>query len=261
MNFKSLIPKLLFLSCLALVAGALWAQVGEPKADEKPAKTPAKTNDYHRLRREMVENQIVKKGITDKRLLKAFGKVKRHLFVKEELRKDAYKGLTLDIGEDQTITEPYVVAIMTFAVALGNNKKILEIGTGSGYHAAILAELVKEVYTIELYDKLGKRAKKKLDSLGYRNITFKIGDGYKGWKKYAPYDGIIVTCSEDHIPQPLFDQLAVGGRMIIPVTYSTKNSSKVQELVLIEKDGEGNLKKKYLIPVQIVPLIRGKDER
>jgi protein-L-isoaspartate(D-aspartate) O-methyltransferase len=212
--------------------------------------------DFFMLRKKMIDEQIAARGITEKRLLNAFSKVERHLFVKSEFRKDAYKDSPLDIGEGQTISEPYIVAIMTYAVAPGKDKKVLEIGTGSGYHAAILAELVKNVYTIELIEKLGKEAKDRLDSLGYKNIEFKIGDGTEGWEKYAPYDGIIVTCSEDHIPPPLINQLAVGGRMIIPVSYS----SKVQELILIEKDSKGNLKKTNLIPVQFVPLIRGKDE-
>jgi protein-L-isoaspartate(D-aspartate) O-methyltransferase len=216
----------------------------------------AEEPDYFKLRKKMTDEQIAGRGITDKRLLNAFLKVKRHMFVKPELRKDAYNDSYLDIGEGQTISEPYIVAIMTYAVAPEYNKKVLEIGTGSGYHAAILAELVKNVYTIELIEKLGKEAKKRLDSLGYKNIKFKIGDGTKGWEKYAPFDGIIVTCPEDHIPPPLINQLAVGGRMIIPVSYSFK----VQELILIEKESNGNLKKTNLIPVEFVPLIRGKDE-
>lgn len=212
--------------------------------------------DFFLLRKKMIDEQIAGRGITEKRLLNAFLKVERHLFVKPEFRKDAYNDSPLDIGKGQTISEPYIVAIMTYAVAPNHNKKVLEIGTGSGYHAAILAELVKNVYTIELIEKLGIEARNRLDSLGYKNIEFKIGDGTEGWGKYAPYDGIIVTCSEDHIPPPLINQLAVGGRMIIPVSYS----SKVQELILIEKDSKGNLKKTNLIPVQFVPLIRGKDE-
>jgi protein-L-isoaspartate(D-aspartate) O-methyltransferase len=214
-------------------------------------------DDFFALRKKMIEEQIAARGITEKRLLDAFLKVERHLFVKPELRKKAYNDSFLDIDEGQTISEPYIVAIMTYAVAPEYDKKVLEIGTGSGYHAAILAELVKNVYTIELIDALGKKAKKRLDSLGYKNIKFKIGDGFKGWQEYAPYDGIIVTCPEDHIPTPLIDQLAVGGRMIIPVSYS----SKVQELILIEKDAGGELKKTNLIPVQFVPLIRGKDDQ
>jgi protein-L-isoaspartate(D-aspartate) O-methyltransferase len=209
--------------------------------------------DYTAQRKQMVDEQIFHRGITDKRVLDAFFNVKRHLFVKEELRDRAYDDVTLDIGEDQVVSRPYIVAIMTYAVAPDNNKKVLEIGTGSGYHAAVLAELTKSVYTIELLEPLANKARKQLDSMGYKNIEFKIGDGYKGWEKYAPYDGIIVTCSEDHIPQPLINQLAVGGRMIIPVRYA----HNIQELILLEKDGRGQLKKTHLIPVQAVPLIRG----
>jgi len=222
-----------------------------------PGLTVAEEPDYSALQTKMVKEQIEGRGITDIRVLNAFMKVKRHIFVKPEFRKDAYNDSPLDIGEGQTISEPYIVAVMTLAVTPTPGKKVLEIGTGSGYHAAILAELVKNVYTIEVIEKLGKDAQKRLDAMGYKNIKFKIGNGYEGWEQYAPYDGIIVTCSEDHIPLPLIEQLAVGGKLIIPVSYSTK----VQELILIEKDSNGELKKKYLIPVQFVPLIRGKDEQ
>lgn len=214
------------------------------------------TIDFTLLRKQMVEEQIFHRGITDKRVLNAFSNVKRHLFVKKELWDKAYDDVTLDIGEDQVVSRPYIVAVMTYAVAPDNNKKVLEIGTGSGYHAAVLAELTKYVYTIELLEPLAKKAKKHLDSMGYRNIKFKIGDGYEGWEEYAPYDGIIVTCSEDHIPQPLINQLAVGGRLIIPVRYALN----MQELILLEKDNKGQLKKTHLIPVQAVPLIRGSEK-
>ena len=212
--------------------------------------------DYSVLRKQMVEEQIFHRGIADKRVLNAFLNVKRHLFVKKELRDKAYDDVTLDIGEDQVVSRPYIVAVMTYAVAPDNNKKVLEIGTGSGYHAAILAELTKYVYTIELLEPLAKKAKKRLDSMGYKNIKFKIGNGYEGWEEYAPYDGIIVTCSEDHIPQPLINQLAVGGRLIIPIRYALN----MQELILLEKDSKGQLKKTHLIPVQAVPLIRGSEK-
>lgn len=233
-----MIPALIF-SCL--LTGLL--QAGEP--------------DYALLQKKMVEEQIAGRGITDQRLLTAFEKVKRHLFVKPALHARAYEDSPLDIGEGQSISEPYIVAVMTAAVAPTPGKKVLEIGTGSGYHAAILAELVKNVYTIELIEKLGKDAQSRLDAMGYKNIQFKIGDGYNGWEQYAPYEGIIVTCSEEYIPEPLIKQLAVGGRLIIPVRYS----SKVQELIMIEKEEDGELKKTYLIPAQFVPLIRGNEER
>ncbi|UCH92408.1 MAG: protein-L-isoaspartate(D-aspartate) O-methyltransferase [Candidatus Aminicenantes bacterium] len=212
--------------------------------------------DYSLQQKQMVEEQIFRRGITDTRLLNAFLNVKRHLFVKPELRSKAYGDFPLDIGEGQFVCRPYIVAIMTYAVVPESNKKILEIGTGSGYHAAVLAGLAKYVYTIERIESLAKQAKKRLDSMGYKNIKFKIGDGYEGWKEYAPYDGIIVTCAEDHIPQPLINQLAVGGRMIIPVRYA----HNMQELILLEKDSKGQLKKTHLIPVQMVPLIRGSEK-
>ena len=208
-------------------------------------------------RKNMIESQILSRGITDKRLLGAFLKVKRHLFVKPELRVRAYLDSPLAIGEGQTINKPYIVAIITHLIAPAYNKKILEIGTGSGYHAAILAELAKEVYTIEIKDKLASKAIKRLKALNYSNITFKIGDGYHGWKEHAPYDGIIVTGSIDHIPSPLIKQLAIGGRMVIPISYS----SEVQELILIEKQKGGQIKRINLIPVQFVPLIRGENEK
>lgn len=212
--------------------------------------------DYFLLRKNMVDKQILKRGITDKRLINAFMKVKRHLFVKEKFRKDSYGDFSLEIGEGQSIDRPYVVAMMTYVIAPDFDKKVLEIGTGSGFHAAILAELVKEVFTIENRPLLAKKAKRLLGSLGYKNIKFKIGDGALGWKAYAPFDGIICTYSPDHIPPDLLKQLAVNGRMIIPVSYS----SKVQEFILIEKDASGNLKRTNLIPVPFVPHIRGKDE-
>ncbi|MCK5056203.1 MAG: protein-L-isoaspartate(D-aspartate) O-methyltransferase [Candidatus Aminicenantes bacterium] len=205
----------------------------------------------------MIEKQIVERGITNERIINAFLKVKRHLFVKPGFRDKAYADSPLDIGEDQVINRPYIVAMMTYVIAPGYNKKVLEIGTGSGFHAAILAELVKEVYTIEIEEKLAKRAKETLSEQGYRNIKFKTGDGSLGWEEYAPFDGIICTYSPDHIPPRLLEQLAIGGRMIIEVSHS----SKVQEFILIEKDNKGALKRTNLIPVQFTPLIRGKNEK
>lgn len=208
--------------------------------------------DFKSRRKKMVKEQIVSRGITDKRLVNAFLKVKRHLFVKKKVRDLSYGDFSLEIGEGQSIDRPYIVALMTYVIAPDYNKKVLEIGTGSGYHAAILAELVKKVYTIEKRPALAMKAKKLLLSLGYKNIGFKIGDGSFGWKENAPYDGIICTFSPDHIPPALLDQLAVGGRMIIPVSYS----SKVQEFILIEKESSGKLKRTNLIPLPYVPNIR-----
>ncbi len=211
-------------------------------------------DSFELKRKEMVENQIKKRGIIDKRIVDAFLKVKRHLFVPAEYIFQAYDDKPLPIGYGQTISQPYIVAIMTYVIAPDYNKKVLEIGTGSGYQAAILAEIVKEVYTIEIKKEIADKAKSRLIKMGYKNIKFKTGDGYLGWKEYAPFDGIIVTCSPDHIPPPLIEQLAVGGKMVIPVRYT----SNVQELILIEKSRDNKLKRTNLIPVQFVPLIRSR---
>lgn len=208
----------------------------------------------------MVEEQIYKRGITDSKILNAFRSVNRHLFVKPEFIDQAYGDKILPIGEgvsESTISSPYYLAIMTLVIAPNSQKKVLEIGTGSGYLSAILAELSKEVYTIEIFEDLSRAAQQRIKQLGYKNIKFKIGDGYEGWMEHQPYDSIIVTCSPDHIPQPLIQQLAVGGRMVIPVSYSTNS----QELILIEKEMDGNLKKTNLISAKFVPLIRGKSDK
>ncbi len=210
--------------------------------------------DYLNMRKTMVEEQIIRRGITNKRVIAAFLKVKRHLFVDKRFRKKSYEDSALAIGEGQVIDRPYIVAMMTYVIAPDYNKKVLEIGTGSGFHAAILAELVKNVFTIENKPSLSKKAEKLLNKLGYKNIKFKIGDGAFGWKENAPFDGIICTYSPDHIPPNLLKQLVTGGKMIIPVSYS----SKVQEFILIEKTGDGTFKRTILIPVQFTPFIRGK---
>ncbi len=211
--------------------------------------------DYTSLRREMVEAHIRGRGIVDQRILRAFDQVERHLFVPGKYRHLAYQDTPLPIDEGQSISQPYIVAIMTHVIAPDAAKRILEIGTGSGYQAAILAELVNEVYTIEINEKLAASSKNLLLKLGYKNISFKTGDGYLGWPEQAPFDGIIVTCAPDMIPQPLIDQLAPGGRMVIPVRYA----SSVQDLILIEKTAYGRLKRTNLMPVQFVPLIRGRN--
>jgi len=208
-------------------------------------------------REKMIKEQILERGITDPRLLNALLKVKRHLFVGPAFQADAYGDFPLPIEEGQTISQPYIVAIMTTVIAPDYKKKVLEIGTGSGYQAAVLAELAREVYTIEINPKLARKSKELLKSLGYRNIRCRTGDGYLGWPEAAPFDGIIVTCAPDHIPPPLIEQLAVGGRMVIPISYSTT----VQDLLLVEKLANGKLKKTNLIPVLFVPLIRGGDAR
>jgi len=198
-------------------------------------------------RNNMVKTQIQARGIEDTRVLTAMFDVRRHLFVPVENRRMAYSDRPLPIGEGQTISQPYIVAIMTELLQLDRDDKVLEIGTGSGYQAAILAEIAKEVYTIEIIEILAKNSAKLLDELGYKNITVKCGDGYQGWSKHAPFDGIIVTCAPPEIPQPLIEQLAEGGRMVIPV------GEFYQELILIEKT-EGKIIEKSIIPVRFVPM-------
>lgn len=173
---------------------------------------------YSQSRQLMVENQLKGRGIEDEFVLNAMGKVPRHEFVDEAIRDEAYNDYPLGIGEGQTISQPYIVALMTQLLELTGEEKVLEIGTGSGYQAAILAEIVKEVYTIEIYESLSLKAQELLKRLGYDNIKFKIGDGYYGWEEEAPFDAIIVTCAPDHVPPPLLEQLhPEHGRMVIPV--------------------------------------------
>ena len=221
---------------------------------------PAARNSFPDLRRQMVQEQIKDRGIIDPQVVGAFMAVKRHLFVPPELRDFAYTESQLYFTESQAMARPYFVAIMTLALDPSPGKKMLDIGTGTGYLACILSRMVKTVYTIEIQKELSLKAQRLVARLGYDNIRFKIGDGYEGWAEHAPFDGIIMTCPDDHIPQALIDQLAAGGRMVIPVSYS----QVVQELVLIRKMKDGSLKKTNILPVpdRFKPIIRNKqDER
>lgn len=202
---------------------------------------------FAQARKEMVESQLKGRDITDKRVLAAMEKVERHRFVPADDRSAAYEDRPLEIGEGQTISQPYIVALMTQLLKLKGNEKVLEIGTGSGYQAAVLAELAREVYTIEIVEPLGKAAEARLKEMGYTNVSVRLGDGYLGWPEKAPFDGIIVTCAPDKIPQPLIAQLADGGRMVIPV------GTRSQELVLVEKRG-GKITQKNVVPVMFVPM-------
>ena len=206
--------------------------------------------DLYRLARErMVETQIKARGIKDERVLKAMLKVPRHLFVDEALRDQAYGDFPLPIGEGQTISQPYIVALMTEALELKGNERVLEVGTGSGYQTAILAELALWVYTIERFPTLLERAKKVLTELGYKNISFKLDDGTLGWKEVAPFDAIIVTAASPDIPPPLVEQLSEGGRIVIPV-----GDEFSQTLIKGVKKG-GKLHTKALEPVRFVKLV------
>ncbi|MCM8782921.1 MAG: protein-L-isoaspartate(D-aspartate) O-methyltransferase [Candidatus Omnitrophica bacterium] len=205
--------------------------------------------DFSILREEMVKQQIEKRGIKDRRVLEAMLKVERHKFVPPSMRIHAYEDRPLPIGEGQTISQPYIVALMTELLELKPTDKVLEIGTGSGYQAAILAELVKEVYTIEIIDSLAKKAEDLLRELGYKNIKVKIGDGYFGWPQESPFDAIIVTCAADKIPPVLVEQLKEGGRMVVPV------GEFFQSLKLVIKKGS-EIIIRDIIPVAFVPMIR-----
>ena len=204
---------------------------------------------YLHRRMNMVSTQVIARGITDERVIQAMRKVERHLFVPEEYAHRAYDDDPVPIGYGQSISQPYIVAFMTELLKLDSTDRVLEIGTGSGYQAAILAEICKSVYTIELIPQLANRAKNLLAELGYKNLFVKAGDGYKGWPEYAPFDAIIVTCAPTHIPRPLEKQLKEGGRMIIPV-----GEKYVQELVLLEKK-DGRLRRRNVLPVTFVPMV------
>jgi protein-L-isoaspartate(D-aspartate) O-methyltransferase len=199
-------------------------------------------------RTQMVAEQIVARGITDTRVLKAMRDVPRHEFVPEGVRLNAYRDHPLPIGYRQTISQPYVVALMTEKLELSHDERVLEIGTGSGYQAAVLSGLVEDVYTIEIVKELANRAKGDLARLGYHNVHVRSGDGYRGWPEHAPFDAIIVTAAPDHIPQPLIDQLAVGGHMIIPV------GDRNQQLMVLRRTAEGVVERERVIDVRFVPM-------
>lgn len=208
-------------------------------------------DDYIEKRQNMVVSQLKSRDIVDSKVLQAMLTVPRHKFVDEHIRESAYNDYPLSIGEGQTISQPYIVALMTQLLELKEGEKVLEIGTGSGYQAAVLAEIVEEVYTVEIYESLSKRSEKLLMDLGYQNIKFKVGDGYRGWEEHAPYDAIIVTCAPDHVPPSLLQQIKDdGGRIVIPVG----GIWMVQTLMEIEKI-EGKIKSKGIIGVRFVPMI------
>jgi protein-L-isoaspartate(D-aspartate) O-methyltransferase len=214
----------------------------------------AAETDFNAARQRMVRQQLTApdRGITDARVLAAMGKVRRHEFVPATLQAQAYEDHPLPIGYDQTISQPFIVAFMTEKFEPKPTDKVLEIGTGSGYQAAVLAELVREVYTIEIVEPLARRAEADLKRLGYTNVTVRSGDGYKGWPEAAPFDAVMVTCAPEHVPQPLVDQLKEGGRMIIPV-----GPVGDQKLYLLRKRGD-KVERQAVLPVRFVPMTGGK---
>src|SRR5438093_1732633 len=211
---------------------------------------PAPASDFAAERQRMVQQQLMTRGINDARVLAAMAKVPREEFVGPDSRAASYEDGPLPIGYGQTISQPYIVAFMTEQLRPKPSDRVLEIGTGSGYQAAILAELVADVYTIEIVEPLAKNAEATLQRLNYRNVHVKAGDGYSGWPEHAPFDAIIVTCAPDHVPQQLTDQLKDGGRMVIPV-----GERFAQQLYLLEKQN-GRLRESAVLPVRFVPMTR-----
>jgi protein-L-isoaspartate(D-aspartate) O-methyltransferase len=272
------LPSWPWLAALLLAGAAVWLWAGRPNlagrqaagvegteglvsppADAKPKRdlTPAEAGrerEWARQRERMVERDLRGRDIRDRRVLAAMGKVPRHEFVPGRVARLAYADHALPIGQEQTISQPYVVALMTQAADPQPRHKVLEVGTGSGYQAAVLAELVAEVYTVELVPALAREAAARLRRLGYRNVYARAGDGYLGWPKAAPFDAILVTCGADHVPGPLWEQLEPGGKMVIPVGPPDRMWLRV-----LTKGGDGKERSRDLIPVRFVPLRRQGD--
>lgn len=210
--------------------------------------TPAAQDPDAAARAKMVETQIAARGVRNPRVLAAMRDVPRHLFVEDAQKTHAYDDGPLPIGGKQTISQPYIVALMSELLDLTPNERVLEIGTGSGYQSAVLARLAGHVYSIEIIPELAKQSAERLRRLGFTNVTLREGDGYRGWPEYAPFDGIIVTAAPERIPQPLLDQLAPNGRMVIPV------GGFFQELKVFKKDSSGKITEQDIIPVRFVPM-------
>ena len=228
------------------------------------AATPAHSDKYTQARqyllneieRDVQETSLyLDKEALDPRVMAVIGRVPRHEFVPANQRSNAYRNRPLPIGHGQTISQPYIVALMTDLIEPQPDHRVLEIGTGSGYQAAVLAELTGQVYSIEIIEELGEQATKRLARLGYDNVSVRLGDGYYGWEEHAPFDTIVVTAAASHVPPPLVEQLKPGGRMVIPVG----SRFLTQQLVLIEKQQDGQLITQQLLPVRFVPLTGGHD--
>lgn len=211
--------------------------------------TLMQVDSFTDLRNYMVERQIAARGVRDPRVLAAMRKVPRHRFIEPKYQPEAYDDHPIPIGYGQTISQPYIVAYMVEQLKLGARSRVLEVGTGCGYQAAVLGEIATEVYTVEIVAALAQCAKGILADLGYRNVVVREGDGYGGWPEHAPFDGIVVAAAPDHVPKALVDQLAVGGRLVIPVGGSD------QEIRVITKRAKG-IDEERLIPVRFVPLVR-----
>jgi protein-L-isoaspartate(D-aspartate) O-methyltransferase len=221
---------------LLLLAAATAGMMAVPRQD-----------DFAVARQRMIE-EIRTRGVTDSAVLAALDSVPRHLFVPEDERREAYEDTPLPIGAGQTISQPYVVALMTSLLDVQPGERILEVGTGSGYQAAVLSRLGAEVYSIEIVKLLGERARRTLSELGYRNVHVRIGDGYGGWPNAAPFDGIVVTAAPPRIPEPLLQQLKIGGKLVIPVGQG------YQDLLVLTKRRDGGFDRRSVLPVLFVPM-------
>lgn len=235
-----------------IVAAIILLSIIRCQANKEGA-MPQQNDPYAAQRQAMVAQQIVARGVQDARVIAAMEKVPRHLFVPDNMQAHAYEDSPLPIGNNQTISQPYIVAYMTGQLDLKGTEKVLEVGTGSGYQAAVLAELAREVYTIEILEPLAVRARDQIEKAGYTNVHFRIGDGYQGWPEAAPFDAIIITAAPNQIPETLISQLKVGGRMIAPV------GEWHQELLLVTKN-KTDYSVKKLLPVRFVPMVKTKPD-
>lgn len=243
MELRHSIPCLL-LGAMVWISPTVTGQVHDPA-------------EFESLRKVMIQRQILPRGVKNPRVLKAMEDVPRHLFVDESLWPMAYSDGPLPIGHGQTISQPYIVSLMTELLQADTHHVVLEIGTGSGYQAAILSPLVHHVFTIEIIEELGLEAERRLKRLGYDNVTVRIGDGYQGWPEESPFDRIIVTAAPEEIPPKLVEQLKPGGRMVLPVGPQWWG----QDLLVVEKDEKGNISKKESIPVRFVPMVHEPEDR
>lgn len=237
----------LALGCVLMLPASTPDCQGPPQARVSTASVTQDTDAHLKVRELMVQQQIATRGVRDQRVLEAMRKVPRHLFVPPGMQPYAYLDSPLPIGHEQTISQPYIVAFMTEALRLRPEDRVLEVGTGSGYQAAVLSVMVREVYSIEIVEPLATEAAERLRRLGYANVTVRAGDGYRGWPDKAPFDAIMVTAAPDHVPEPLLHQLAPGGRLILPV------GDQFQTLMRIRRTAKG-FKRESLLPVRFVPM-------
>jgi protein-L-isoaspartate(D-aspartate) O-methyltransferase len=217
--------------------------------------TRGDTHEHFQARKNMIRDQILVRGVRNSTVIRAIAAVPRHRFVSEDLERRAFDDSPLPIGENQTISQPYIVAYMTAALELEGGERVLEVGTGSGYQAAVLAEIASEVYTIEINENLAIEVAARFKKMNYENIHLRFGDGYRGWPDEGPFDGIVVTAAPNHIPQRLIDQLRIGAKLVIPVGESE------QELVVVTKLADGTIKRESRIPVRFVPMIREAEKK